>query len=88
MGWDEKRYGEPTLLEYLRYYRGGEIGEVHIEAAIQAHLTNKLSEIDTELRKWVEYNKLDMGEMSEFIRTKYVYNKLDALATAIQEAKK
>lgn len=30
-------------------------------------------------RKWVAYNKHDMGELGEFIRTQYVYNKLDEL---------
>lgn len=32
-----------------------------------------------EIRQWVKYNKHDMGELGEFIRTKYVYNKLDEL---------
>lgn len=32
-----------------------------------------------DVRKWVAYNKHDMGELGEFIRTQYVYNKLDEL---------
>lgn len=32
-----------------------------------------------EVRQWVKYNKHDMGELGEFIRTRYVYNKLDEL---------
>jgi hypothetical protein len=34
-------------------------------------------EVIERIRKWTEYNKHDMGEMGEFIRTQYVYNKLD-----------
>lgn len=45
MDWDEERFGEPTLLEYLRYYRSGEIGEIHIQAAIQAQQDRLLDDL-------------------------------------------
>jgi hypothetical protein len=32
-----------------------------------------------EIAAWVQWNKHDLGEMGEFIRTKYVYNKLTEL---------
>lgn len=46
---------------------------------IQAKIDAAVAEAVSDIRKWVEYNKHDMGEMGEFIRTQYVYNKLDEL---------
>jgi hemerythrin-like domain-containing protein len=54
-----------------------------IKEAHQAIATMIKTEVNKSLedvRKWVEYNKHDMGEMGEFIRTKYVYNKLEELS--------
>jgi len=41
MEWNSERFGEPTTLEYLRYYKSGVIKERHIEAVIQARYTPK-----------------------------------------------
>jgi hypothetical protein len=38
MGWDTERNGEPTIIEYLRYYRNHTIGEIHVEAAIDQYI--------------------------------------------------
>ncbi len=34
--------GEPSLLEYLRHFRKGTIGELHIEAAIAQHIAEQV----------------------------------------------
>lgn len=49
MEWNEDRFGEPTILEYCRYYKSGVIKERHILAAIEAHSAQQITaaRIDT-----------------------------------------
>lgn len=46
MDWHESR--EPTMLEYLRNYKSGTIGEVHIEAALEALIADQEQRIRAE----------------------------------------
>lgn len=63
MGWNEERFSEPTLLEYLRYYKSGKIGEIHIEAAISAHYKKLLVDMLPEkLTSWTNFGKKELTE--------------------------
>ncbi len=66
MRWGENR--TPTLLEYLRYYRGGDIGEIHIQAAIQTYIDNKIEEALNKQRgmqKITAYIPFEKGGLDE-----------------------
>lgn len=55
-----------------------------IRNQIEAHIrTEKLKLLDR-LDKQIEYNKHDMGEMGEFIRTIYAHNAIEAERTKLE----
>lgn len=45
MEWNSDRFGEPTLLEYLRYWKSGTFGEVHILAVIEALIKSEQNKL-------------------------------------------
>lgn len=61
------------------YHKSGMKGLIFEEQVrnVRQLIEDEKRELLERIRQWTKYNKHDLGEVGEFIRTQYVYNKLD-----------
>ena len=55
------------------------------EKAIRQAVGEEMLELTSGLERWIEYNKHDMGELGEFIRTRYAMSGLNELRQKIKQ---
>lgn len=64
-----------TYEDFNAWRKGGEIDE--IMQLITAYTNKQIEAVLDRLGERIDYNKHDMGELGEFIRTKYSHNFID-----------